>query len=257
MESNYCKFFVVLLKVQKEDFLMPSAVMHQHSIMKAGTCPHGAPLGACPICNGMGGAGSMKRADHTAKPGEMSWNECAAIGAMLRAQKAAKAQHKQDAVSFAQKVAAFEKSMMNISQKLANISSLFSQNFPPLIAKPVSFVLNNIVGSAVNFVKNIPAAVQNFAQSISQKFTEISDKLAAIYGEVKTALAKKIGEPLNEFKKKVKSLFSIFSPQDTQNEDKKVDETKKAFRLKTFIHDLYKKIKSEDESPEYNEGIGR
>ncbi len=224
---------------------MPSAVMHQHSIMKAGTCPHGAPLGACPICNGMGGAGSMKKADHTAKPGEMSWNECAAIGAMLRAQKAAKAQHQQDAVSFAQRVAMFEKNMMNISQKLADISGVFTQNFPPIIAKPVSFVLNNIIGGTINLLKNIPAAIQNFAQSISQKFVEISDKLAAVYGEVKAALAKKIGEPLNEFKKKIKSLFSIFSPQDAQNEDKKVDEAKKAFRLKTFIHDLYKRIKGE------------
>ncbi|MEE3348967.1 MAG: hypothetical protein VZR09_02910 [Candidatus Gastranaerophilaceae bacterium] len=232
---------------------MPSAVMHQHSIMKAGTCPHGAPLGACPICNGMGGAGSMKKADHTAKPGEMSWNECAAIGAMLRAQKAAKAQHQQDAVSFAQRVAMFEKNMMNISQKLADISGVFTQNFPPIIAKPVSFVLNNIIGGTINLLKNIPAAIQNFAQSISQKFVEISDKLAAVYGEVKAALAKKIGEPLNEFKKKIKSLFSIFSPQDAQNEDKKVDEAKKAFRLKTFIHDLYKRIKGE--SGETQEGL--
>lgn len=232
---------------------MPSAVMHQHSIMKAGTCPHGAPLGACPICNGMGGAGSMKKADHTAKPGEMSWNECAAIGAMLRAQKAAKAQHQQDAVSFAQRVAMFEKNMMNISQKLADISGVFSQNFPPIIAKPVSFVLNNIIGGTINLLKNIPAAIQNFAQSISQKFVEISDKLAAVYGEIKAALAKKIGEPLNEFKKKIKSLFSIFSPQDAQNEDKKVDEAKKAFRLKTFIHGLYKKIKGE--SGEVQEGL--
>ena len=232
---------------------MPSAVMHQHSIMKAGTCPHGAPLGACPIGNGMGGAGSMKKADHTAKPGEMSWNECAAIGAMLRAQKAAKAQHQQDAVSFAQRVAMFEKNMMNISQKLADISGVFTQNFPPIIAKPVSFVLNNIIGGTINLLKNIPAAIQNFAQSISQKFVEISDKLAAVYGELKAALAKKIGEPLNEFKKKIKSLFSIFSPQDAQNEDKKVDEAKKAFRLKTFIHDLYKRIKGE--SGETQEGL--
>jgi hypothetical protein len=76
---------------------------------------------------------------------------------------------------------------------------------------------------------------------------DISDKLSAIYGEVKAAIAKKIGEPLNEFKKKIKSLFSIFDTQDIQNEDKKVDETKKAFRLKTFIHDLYKKLKGQDE----------
>ena len=50
-----------------------------------GTCPHGLPVGACPICSGMGGGGA-KKADSTAKPGEMSWNECYAIGQMMKAQ---------------------------------------------------------------------------------------------------------------------------------------------------------------------------
>lgn len=223
---------------------MPSAVMQQSGIRTAGTCPHGAPLGACPICNGMGGG--MKTADHTAKPGEMSWNECAAIGAMLRAQKAAKAQQQQDAVSFAQRVAEFEKNMANISQRIANIAGTISKNFPPIISAPVNFILNTVIGGALNFIKNIPSAVQHFAQNIAQKFADISDKIAAVYGEIKTAIAKKIGEPLNEFKKKIKSLFSIFGSKDAKNDDKQVDETKKAFRLKTFIHDLYKKIKGED-----------
>ena len=52
-----------------------------------GTCPHGLPIGACPICNGMGGGLKSQKADFSAKPGEMSWNECAAIGAMMRAAK--------------------------------------------------------------------------------------------------------------------------------------------------------------------------
>ena len=235
---------------------MPSAVLSQSNIMKTATCPHGAPLGACPICNGMGGAGGIKRADHTAKVGEMSWNECAAIGAMLRAQKAAKAAQQQDAVNFAQRVAQFEKSMMNISQKIADISGMINKNLPPIIAKPVNFVINNIIGSAVNFIKNIPAAIQSFAQNISQKFVEISYKLAAVYREIKAAIAKKIGEPLNEFKKKVKSLFSIFGTHDTKNDDKQVDEAKKTFRLRTFIHDLYKKLKGDDELPEEQKGLG-
>jgi hypothetical protein len=89
-------------------------------------------------------------------------------------------------------------------------------------------------------------------QFVSQKLIDISDKLSAIYGEIKAAISKKIGEPLNEFKKKVKSLFSIFNPQDAKNDEKKVDETKKAFKLKTFIHDLYKKLKG-DEDTEFSQ----
>ena len=52
-----------------------------------GKCPHGLPNGACPICSGGMGGASQKKADFSAKPGEMSWNECAAIGAMMRAAK--------------------------------------------------------------------------------------------------------------------------------------------------------------------------
>lgn len=233
---------------------MPTAIMQQSGIRKAGTCPHGLPLGSCPICNGMGGGG-MKTADHTAKPGEMSWNECAAIGAMLKAQRNAKEARQQDAINFAQNVALFEKTMMNISQKIATLSGVISKNFPPIIATPVNFILNKIIGGVVNFLKDIPAALQKFSQTIQQKYIEISDKLTAIYGEIKAAIAKKIGEPLNLFKKKVKSLFSIFDPQNLNNEELEVDETKKAFRLKTFIHDLYKKIKGEEDLSEEPEVI--
>ena len=234
---------------------MPSAVMQQSSIMKAGTCPHGAPLGACPICNGMGGAGGLKRVDHHAKPGEMSWNECAAIGAMLRAQRNAKIARQQDYINFAQRINQFNKLMMTAHDRLQNLMGTISNNFPKIVAAPINFVLNNTIGRAINLVRNIPAAIQGFANAVSQKFTEISDKLAAVYGEVKAALAKKIGEPLNEFKKKIKSIFSIFEPEDSKNDDKQIDETKKAFRLRTFIHDLYKKLKGEDEIEEEQKGL--
>ena len=107
--------------------------------------------------------------------------------------------------------------------------------------------MNTVIGGTLNAIKSFPQTVQNALQTVGQKLADISDKLAAVYGEVKTAIAKKLSETLNEFKKKVKSLFSLFNPQDADNDDKQVDETKKAFKLKTFIHDLYKKLKNEDE----------
>ncbi len=222
----------------------------QPNIVKAGTCPHGLPLGACPICNGMGGGGGMKKADFSAKPGEMSWNECAAIGAFLKAQQNAKIAREQDAQNFARQAIAFQNAMMNASQKIAVMTSFISNTMPAAIAKPVNFVLNTVVGGALNLIKNMPAAIQNFTQTISQKFADISDKVAAVYIEIKAAIAKKISEPLNEFKKKIKSLFGIFNPENTDNNDKQIDETKKAFKLRTFIHDLYKKITGDEEETE-------
>lgn len=208
---------------------------------RIGTCPHGLPLGACPICNGMGGG--AKKADFSAKPGEMSWNECAAIGAFLKAQKMAKLQRQQDAENFAKQAVAFDKAMMNASQKTAALASFFTTNIPSIISKPVNFVLNTIVGGALNTIRNFPQTVQ----TVFQKLADISDKLTAVYGEVKAAIAKKISETFGELKKKIKSLFAIFGVQNSDNDDKQIDETKKAFKLKTFIHDLYKKLRGEEE----------
>lgn len=213
---------------------------------RVGTCPHGLPLGACPICNGMGGGGARK-ADFSAKPGEMSWNQCAAIGAFLKAQKMAQQAREQDAINFAQRAQAFQNAMMNNSQKLANIAQFFTQNTPAIIAKPVNFVLNTVLGGLMRTIANIPMAIANTIQTIQQKLADISDKLTAIMGELKAAIEKKISEAFKEFKKKVKSLFSIFKPLDAENEEKQIDETKRTFELKTFIHDLYKKLKEGNE----------
>ena len=226
--------FILFLSPQNEDFLMPSLSSIQ-SNNRIGCCPHGLPQGACPICSGMGGGmGGAKKADFSAKPGEMSWNECAAIGAFLKAQKNAQLQRQQDAQNFAQNAKLFQNNLMNMSQKLANIAQFFTQNTPPIIAKPVGFVLNTILGAPIRFVANIP--------NIIQKFVDISDKLTAMMGELKNSIEKKISESFGNFKKKVKSLFSIFKPLDIDNNEKQIEETKRTFELKTFIHDLYKKI---------------
>ena len=204
------------------------------------TCPHGLPLGACPICNGMGGG--SKKADFSAKPGEMSWNECAAIGAMLKAQKNARIQREQDFQNHIQNVKIFENSLMNASQKLSNIANFFTQNTPKIISVPVNFVLNTVLATALKNIANIPNVIQNF----QQKLADISDKLTAVMGELKASIEKKISEFFKDFKKKIKSLFKIFQPLDTENEEKQIEETKKAFKLKTFIHDLYKKLTEKD-----------
>lgn len=212
---------------------------------RVGTCPHGLPLGACPICNGMGGGGA-KKADFSAKPGEMSWNQCAAIGAFLKAQKMAKQVKEQDAMNFAQRAEAFQTALMNSSQRIANIAQFISQNTPQIIAKPINFVLNTIIGGIVRTIANIPMAISNVIQAVQQKIADISDKLTAIIGELKASIDKKISDAFKIVKKKIKSIFAIFKPLDDDNEEKQIDETKKTFELRTFIHDLYKKMVSQD-----------
>lgn len=237
----YAQIGSKILSPLYEDFLMSLSTVHTANMSKIGGCPHGLPQGACPICSGMGG-GSQKKADFSAKPGEMSWNECAAIGAFLKAQKNAQLQRQQDAQNFAQMQKNFESSLMNSSQKLANIVQIFSQHTPAIISKPVGFVLNTLIGAPLRFVANI----SNFISQFAQKTADISDKLTAMMGELKNSIEKKISDAFSNLKKKVKSLFSIFKPLDIDNDDKKIEEAKRTFELKTFIHDLYKKITGKD-----------
>ena len=230
---------------------MQLATLNANTV-KAGTCPHGLPLGACPICNGMGGVGGMRKADFSAKPGEMSWNECAAIGAFLKAQANAKARRQQDLQNYALQMQNFQTSMVNARARVAELAQFFTQNTPAIIAKPVNFVLNTVLGGTLNIIKNLPAAIQTAFQTIQQKFADISDKLTAMMGELKAAVEKKISETFSELKKKVKSLFTIFSPLDAEDEDKQIDETKKTFELRTFIHELYKKLTENEKDLEDN-----
>ena len=220
---------------------------------RIGTCPHGLPIGACPICNGMGGGGGIKKADFSAKPGEMSWNECAAIGAFLKAQANAKAQRQQDIQNFALQMQNFQNTMSNARLKVAELAQFFNNNTPSIIAKPANFIINTIIGGTINMIKNVPQTIANTIQTIQQKLADISDKLTAMMGELKASIEKKISETFNELKKKVKSLFGIFKPLDADNDEKQIDETKKTFELRTFIHDLYKKLTENEKDLENNE----
>lgn len=214
---------------------------------KAGTCPHGMPLGACPICNGMAGGNSTSKRDIPRNVGEMSYNQCAAIGAMLRAQKNAKAQAKLAQQNHLQALADFQKNISNTHQRIMALAVLVTNTMPAVIAKPVNYILNNIIGKALTIIQNLPAAIARFTQAINQKMADISDKLTAIYGELKAAIGEKISKFTSDLKKKLKSLFFVFGTQETDDEDKKIDEAKRTFELKTFIHQLYKKLKGEDE----------
>lgn len=208
-----------------------------------GTCPHGLPLGSCPICNGMSGGG-VKKADFSAKPGEMSWNECAAIGAFLKAQKLARQNRVQDSINFTQKLVDFQKSLDRTHQNFVLFNTMLSEKLPKILSTPLIFVVQNVIQRPIEIIKTFTQIIPN----LTQKLADIGAKITSILGEIKTAINKKISETLSEFKKKIKSLFSLFEALNLHNEDKKIDEEKRAFALKKFLHSLIKK-ETKDETP--------
>ena len=227
-----------------EDFLMHLGTLHTQN-SRIGTCPHGLPLGACPICNGMAGGGG-KKADFSAKPGEMSWNECAAIGAFLKAQKLAQQTRQQDALNYAQHLTNFQKNLDKIQQNIINFNNIIMSNIPKIISAPIVFITQILIQKPLAIIQNLPQVFTN----LTSKLADIASKITSVIGELKTAIDKKVSEKLAEFKKKIKSLFEIFETLNLHNEDKKIDEEKKIFELKTFIHSLKERITKKDKENE-------
>lgn len=238
-------FLPYLFEVWKKDFLMNLPVSSAQGL-KIGTCPHGLPPGACPICSGAGGGGgSAKKADFSAKAGEMSWADCAAIGNMLKAQKLSQKQNEQSFQSQILAAAAFEKSMANIAQKLANFAQNIQASTPSIIAKPIGFVTTKLLIPMLNVLKDIPLNTQKTLAKIGEKLADISDKLNAMFGELKNSIEKKISDKLKDFKKKIKSFFSVLETTEADDEERKIDEAEKIFREKTTLYSLKERTERE------------
>ena len=215
------------------------------NINKAGTCPHGASPSACPICSGMGGGGG-RVGERPQKAGEMSYHECAMIGAMMRAREAAQKAHEQTLLHRAEALKAFEQNLINMAQKMAEFASNI-QKFLPL--KPVAALINNVIVPIINNIANLPNIISNIREKfalLKEKIIDIQDKLNAIFGEAKTFIEKKISELVSNVKSKLETLFKIFQRNNTKDDETKIDEDKKIFRLKTFIEKIIRKNKNKE-----------
>ena len=189
------------------------------------------------------GGNSTTKRDIPRNLGEMTYNQCAAIGAMLRAQKAARQRAEANQQSFIQSMVQFNKNLQNVHQRIIELASNIQKSMPAIISAPVNFVLTQVVARIVN----ITSGMANVIANVAQKLVDIADKLAAVYGELKASVSKSLSNLMSNIKKKFKSMFFIFGADDADDNDKKIDEAKKAFNLKTFLHNLSRKFKREEE----------
>ena len=213
--------------------------------VNTGLCPHGLSPGACPICSGMsGGSQKVKTADFSAKPGEMSWNECAAIGAFLKSLKNARLAKEADYQQRLINIANFEANMAKSAETLNLLIQTMSQQ---IATKPIAFVAKNMVLPVVKFIQNMPKNVLNALAQFSNKLADISDKLAAVYGELKASVNKKISDLKKKIKKKLFSIFTIFEAgNDSDENEMMVAFEKQIKKLKNFLE----KITNRDEKEE-------
>lgn len=211
---------------------------------RIGTCPHGLPMGACPICNGMGGGGSVKKDN---KPKEMTWNECYAIGQMLKAQKEARLHTQQ---MFA---AQTQQAHLNNLQTQINALKLaiLNSSLPKPVAQALTAVLDTVITPMAKAVQTINNTIQNLTNNIAkavdsfkQKIADITDKLTAMLGEAKAAIEKKISDKLKDMKKKLFGLFGLAQADNEEDEEvKRIEEQKLIHEENTTKETLFQNKK--------------
>ena len=210
-----------------------------------GLCPHGLPPSACPICSNMGG-GSMRVGERPQKAGEMSYHQCAMIGAMMKARALRLENHEKNLQQRAEAILQFQANLDKMIQKMGEFVNKISNNF---LLAPVGYTINNIVVPILRMIRNIPNIISNVQDKLSQikqKFIDIQDKLTAIFGEAKAFVQKKISELVSVIKSKFEGLFKIFKRNNTQDDETKIDEDKKLFNLKTVINKILNRKKKDD-----------
>lgn len=186
-------------------------------------CPHGAPIGACPSCAGGGGGGDIK------KKYEMSWDECYAVGQMLKAAKLnAQLDRQIMRDDFIRSI--YDNVKQNIFiQKLIQAGNFIQARILSLISEkiqPVSKLLSSIVPDMPSQL----AKIKQNVQELFNKFINISDKIAAIFGEQEKILKEFLKINLNKIKK---NFFGLLSPVDSdmEGEEDENDQEKNIFNF--------------------------
>ena len=178
------------------------------------TCPHGLPAGACPVCSGMGGGGSAKKADPAPK-NEMSYAECYAIWMRMKADDRRKLEAENNLQRQAQFLQNSKQMLANMAERLLSILNKMETILP----KPVAAVFNAAVNS---ILKPIMTIIQNFPDFVNN---------------INKFIQKQVSETFKKFTKKVYKILNIFGlrSDDDFEEDEKVSAEIAAFKAKDVV----------------------
>lgn len=203
-------------------------------------CPHGFPVGTCPICSGMAGGGASKDKNTPRKAGEMSYNECMAEWRKIQAQQKADLQEQIDLKKDFLVQFLSSKPIINL-EKVTQLQDKIMQNvekLPPVIKTPVKFVLN-IVHTMVNFAFSAINNVQKFVQTVVTNIVDfaksVAEKLPMVLAEVKNFISSKLEKAII---KPVQTILTLFIGKKNKEDKDKEDKNKK--KLERILKKLFK-----------------
>lgn len=205
-------------------------------------CPHGLPVGACPICAGMGG-GVSKNKDKPRRMGEMSYNECMAVWVRMQALKNAKQKARIENNYNIQKEF-FERLSKDIEKMVKMLDKIVNdfKNMPFFIKIPLQIgakIISNII-SKIPIIFNV---IQNITSNLNKFIQNVSEKMAMVFGEIKNFIDTKITQKISKI---FKSILSLFSEKEREDEENEEIEKLKARELKKIIKSLFNKKQKEN-----------
>ncbi len=229
--------------------------MSQVNNNNANTCPHGLPLGACPICNGMGGGSTSKRTDEPRRPGEMTYQECYAQWKQMQRSEAREQLMQEAMLKNAQLAEKIQKQLVHLTNTVSSILDKIQNTLPKPLAKVFGTISNNILKPMLNIIKNFPQIMRNLpfvAENIKTMIINVADKVAALIGEMQNFVEKKISESIKSLKKHTRKLLALFGLDDEYEDEKDKDELRvfKQFEIEKLKETLRKLITLKDKEEE-------
>ncbi len=201
---------------------------------RANTCPHGLPLGACPICNGMGGASSTKKADEPRRPGEMTYQECYAQWKQMQRAQAREQAMQEAMLKNAQLAAKIQQQLTNITNGIISFLDKVQNSLPKPIAKVFTTISENVLKPLVKIVQDFPQIIRNLPniiENIRADIARVAEKLTALVGEVQNFVEKKISEAVKSLKRRFRKIFSLFGiEEEYSEEDEKIEDEMRVFK---------------------------
>ncbi len=210
-------------------------------------CPHGFPVGTCPICSGsMGGASKDKNTPR--KAGEMSYNECMAEWRKIQAQQKADLKEQLDLKKEFLLQFLSNKPIINL-EKITQFQEKIMQNIeklPTVLKTPLKMALNivnNVVNFALSTINNVQKFVQAAVLNIVDFTKSVAEKLPMVLFEMKNFVSSK----LEQIIKPVETILTLFiGNKNKEDKDKKDKNRKKVKEILKKLFKLYFKEKDDN-----------
>ena len=226
---------------------------YTQSIQNNNKCPHGFPIGACPICSGMGGS-SRQDKNKPRVAGEMSYNECLAQWHRIQARKEAKIQERLDRIEQAQNKLILNRIMAGLDKVSKNINDFVEkiEPMPQIIKIPIKIFINVIIKPILNIISKTPEIIGNIKISISDFISSVSEKMASVLGEIKNFINFQIE---NKLKKPIKLFLSLFTEEEENKEENEEIEKLKLRELKKVLKGIFRKKQHSKEEENENHHV--